>query len=49
VFHLPASQEVGAEILFRLCSLNSVWIPVQAFEGEELLYCNKDSVGVLIY
>jgi hypothetical protein len=37
---LPAAQEVGGEILFRLRILNSVWILILAVEGKLPPCCN---------
>jgi hypothetical protein len=34
-FRLQGAQEIGGEILFRLCIVNSVWILVLATEGEQ--------------
>jgi hypothetical protein len=48
-FRLPAVGKVGGEIMLRLCIQNSVWILVQAVEGERPPCCTIDSAGVLIY
>jgi hypothetical protein len=41
VFCLPAVNEGGGGILFRLCMLNSFWILVPVVEGEGLPTCNE--------